>query len=266
MRIASATTIGYKRLLRFPDVTAQRVRLNITQCRFAPMISNFGLYRAPVQLTTPIIQRDSSGNVTVVCKPSGPQIRYTVDGSEPTKDSPVYGGPVAMPKGGTIKAIAVADDRVSESVTAVYDVSPAKWKVHHVDSENPSSNEGAANAIDADPDTIWHSKWSGGADPRPHEIQIDLGETLSLKGITYLPRNNSITGTIHDYEFYASMDGKEWGEPVIKGRFDNIRNNPVEQRVRFDTPTKARYIRLVGLTDLEDKPFISAAEIGVITR
>jgi len=46
-QIARATTIGHKRLLRFDDVTAQRVRVRITQSRDCPTLSHFGLYRAP---------------------------------------------------------------------------------------------------------------------------------------------------------------------------------------------------------------------------
>jgi alpha-L-fucosidase len=42
--IAQATTIGYKRLLRFEPVTAQRVRVNITQSRWCPTLAQVGLY------------------------------------------------------------------------------------------------------------------------------------------------------------------------------------------------------------------------------
>ncbi len=43
--IAKGTTIGYKRLLRFPEVTAARVRLTIAKTRSIPALSHFGLYR-----------------------------------------------------------------------------------------------------------------------------------------------------------------------------------------------------------------------------
>jgi len=43
--IAKGTTIGYKRLLRFPEVTAARVRLTIDRTRARPALSHFGLYR-----------------------------------------------------------------------------------------------------------------------------------------------------------------------------------------------------------------------------
>jgi alpha-L-fucosidase len=43
--LAEATTVGYKRLLRFAPVTTDRVRLDILASRVCPTVSNFGLYR-----------------------------------------------------------------------------------------------------------------------------------------------------------------------------------------------------------------------------
>jgi alpha-L-fucosidase len=44
--VAEGTTVGYKRLLRFPVVTASQVRLTILDARACPTISEFGLFRA----------------------------------------------------------------------------------------------------------------------------------------------------------------------------------------------------------------------------
>jgi alpha-L-fucosidase len=44
--IAKGTTIGHKKLDRFPEVTARAVRLNILQSQYSPQIQAFGLYRA----------------------------------------------------------------------------------------------------------------------------------------------------------------------------------------------------------------------------
>jgi alpha-L-fucosidase len=46
-RIASGTTIGYKRLLRFPLVKTSRIRLVIDSSRDRPEISSFGIYKMP---------------------------------------------------------------------------------------------------------------------------------------------------------------------------------------------------------------------------
>jgi alpha-L-fucosidase len=45
--LTSGTTIGYKRLLQFKDVTVRKVRLCITSSRLNPTISEFGLYEMP---------------------------------------------------------------------------------------------------------------------------------------------------------------------------------------------------------------------------
>jgi alpha-L-fucosidase len=46
-RFAEGTTIGAKRLLRFPAVTSGRVRLSIVASRTSPTLAGFGLFRAP---------------------------------------------------------------------------------------------------------------------------------------------------------------------------------------------------------------------------
>ena len=43
---AEATTIGHKRLLKFPAVTASKVRLTIVDARDCPTIREFGLFKA----------------------------------------------------------------------------------------------------------------------------------------------------------------------------------------------------------------------------
>ncbi len=44
--LASATTIGYKRLLRVPEITALQVRIKILEANNPPVLSEFGLYHA----------------------------------------------------------------------------------------------------------------------------------------------------------------------------------------------------------------------------
>jgi len=45
--ITTGTTIGHKKLDRFSDVTASKVRLNIQQAQYVPQIRAFGLYKSP---------------------------------------------------------------------------------------------------------------------------------------------------------------------------------------------------------------------------
>lgn len=45
-QLAQGTTVGYKRLIRFKEVTAKKVRLRIISSRLNPTLSEFGLYKS----------------------------------------------------------------------------------------------------------------------------------------------------------------------------------------------------------------------------
>ncbi len=46
-QVAEGQTVGYKRICRFPDVTAEKVRIRILDSRVCPTIANVGLFHAP---------------------------------------------------------------------------------------------------------------------------------------------------------------------------------------------------------------------------
>ncbi|QQL45901.1 alpha-L-fucosidase [Sulfuriroseicoccus oceanibius] len=262
--VATATTIGYKRILSFRDVETSKIRLRIEDHRLEPKISHVSVHYDRAPLKAPAITRDREGTVTI---DGNGVIRFTTDGSTPTANSPQYTGSFPLPKGGVVTAMATREDERSEPTTARFDIAKTKWSIHAVSSENPGSNEGAAMAIDGDPKTIWHSKWSGGTDPMPHSITINLGEELDLTGFTYLPRHGGAKGGIlNQYKVELSRDGENW-VAAGEGRFDNIENDPTEREIRFKrTFPRVRYLRFIGVQSIEGKPHSSAAEIGVLTR
>lgn len=135
--------------------------------------------------------------------------------------------------------------------------------VTHVDSEETAGGDNAAvNAIDGDPSTIWHTEWFTADPPPPHEIQLDLGSTRQVCGLRYLPRPGGGNGTVADYEVYLSQDGTTWGQPVATGTFPP---GAEEKWIPF-AETQARYVRFVALSEVNDNPWTSAAEISVDAR
>jgi alpha-L-fucosidase len=46
-QVAEGQTVGYKRICRFPDVTAGKVRIRILDSRRCPTIANVGIFHAP---------------------------------------------------------------------------------------------------------------------------------------------------------------------------------------------------------------------------
>lgn len=261
--IATGTTIGYKRILRFPTVIATKVRLNIREAKANPLITNIELYHAPSLLAAPQINRNKEGLVTLQASDNGLKMYYTTDGSAPGPDSKMYTSPFQLPGKATVKVIAIdaATDKPGPEGRQDFDIAKRKWQVI-TKAENEAKNIG--NIIDDNPATGWASRTRENSLPFPYEMVIDLGEELSLQGFTYLPlQGRDIEGTIAGYEFYVSQDAKSWGKPVSAGEFSNIKNNPVQQTKQFPT-AKARYIKLKAMSEIYNKKFASIAEIGVI--
>ena len=136
---------------------------------------------------------------------------------------------------------------------------PLAATVRSVDSQETAGEPGAAtNAVDSRTTTIWHTKWYGGADPLPHELQLDLGSSRTVTGLTYVPRQDgSANGRIGRYELHLSADGTTW-TLATAGTFAD---DATAKTVRC-WPTAARYVRLRALTEAGARgPWTSAAEI-----
>jgi len=92
-----------------------------------------------------------------------------------------------------------------------------------------------------------------------------LGKEHSLCGFRYFPDQGLWgPGIITNYEFYVSVDNKEW-KMVDQGEFSNIKNNPLWQVKRFASE-KARYIRFKALKNTEGNDNIGYAEVDIITN
>ena len=149
--VATATTIGYKRILRFPSVKASKVRLSITDSKSCPVISNIGIYNAPVLLNAPSITRNQSGEVMITTNDIGPIFYYTLDGSEPTTKSNVFTAP--FPADGKVEVKAITHDPSSGKSSPVshekFDISKKEWIII-------GTKDGKASTIvDGNPTTVW---------------------------------------------------------------------------------------------------------------
>jgi arylsulfatase A-like enzyme len=136
------------------------------------------------------------------------------------------------------------------------------WKVARVSSENTGNHKFAANAIDGDPTTVWHSRFSGAEPERhPHELVIDLGASHTLRGLRYLARqDDGWNGAIGEMEIAVGDDPDTFGDPVAKATLKKIRE---PQEVSFPTTT-GRYVQIRAVSEVNGGPWASAAEIGLV--
>lgn len=254
--IHQGTSVGALRLVRLPKYhTTEKIRVRITKSPVAVTISELGVYTEPEQLLAPVVRRDQKGTVTISSPVSVREIRYTLDGSEPKATSPLYSESFALPQAATVKARAFGEAQSGPVTTVDFDTPSTKWKI----------DQKAEKAIDGNPTTVWTSAKDASY---PHTLTLDLGETLGLKGFTYTPdASDHRSGTVYKYRVYVSTDGENWGQPVAEGQFDNIQNNPLEQRVRFKQTVPGQFLRFVAVESTNGKEtWARVAELGVITK
>lgn len=224
--IAAATNIGYKRILRFPEITTDRFRLRITGTRYLPAITEVAAHyykTRPPQLS---FSRTKEGLLSILpvqktfnWKPhgenyggninSGIKIYYTTDRSAPSDKSSLYTSPFEF-KGGQIKAVAFANNEMGAVSSDQIGISPVNWKT-----------------IEA----------------TAAQIQIDLGETYALSGFAYLPPNHTKNGLLQKGEIFTSTDAKNW-QSAGAFEFGNIVNDPSKRSYKFASAKQGRYIKI----------------------
>ncbi|MGW8886154.1 family 20 glycosylhydrolase [Streptomyces sp. NPDC055749] len=168
---------------------------------------------------------------------------------------------------GTRTISAVQDDRSAHETVSVESglrplpnlIDQSTLRVQDVDSEETVGENGAAaNAIDGDPNTFWHTQWAGATPAFPHHVNLDLGKRHDVIGLQYTQRQNARNGRIKDYRIEVSDDGATWTQ-VATGSFTEALT---PQNVEFDA-VRGRYVRLTGLDSPAGNAFAGAAELNV---
>ncbi|WP_333820888.1 alpha-L-fucosidase [Ohtaekwangia sp.] len=256
--VAKGTTIGYKRIVRFPGVLATQVRFTILESKSSPVISTIGVFNAPVFLNAPTIIRNQTGEISIAADDIGPLLYYTLDGSEPTSKSNRYVSPVKTEGKVEVKAIVFDPATGKSSSVAVekFDLPKTNWKILQVEDSR------AYSILDGDIHTGWHQHKDK---KMPIDLVIDLGSEQTLSGFRYFPDQNMWEPSyIARYEFYISTNNEDW-KLVSQGEFPNIKNNPLWQVKNF-APAKARYIKFRALKNTEGNNETGYAEVDVITN
>lgn len=267
--VAEGTTIGYKKILRFADVTANKLRVRILKSR-----SKFSLSKVSAHYYTPrppqlSINRNLNGQVTIAPKKSDfgwklhgegfqkdlsndLEIRYTTDGTVPNKNSKIFTNSFFLKSGG-VKAIAFEKEQTGSLSEREFGLVKKNWTVKGT-TDNKNKPE---NAIDADEKTYWNS---GNGVP---ELTIDLKETKSIRGFIYTPPLNFKEGLIEKGIIKVSKNGESW-KTVQTFDLGNLINDPTARTILFTKKVKGQYIRIEAIIGAGGSTSATIAEIDIL--
>jgi len=282
--VASATTVGYKRILRFPALSTDRFRVRILDSRLQPTVAEIAAHYYKQPPPQVVAQRDKDHRVVLeTVAPSNrfawkhhskrgeipnehaqAKIHYTLDGQVPTAASPVYTQALDLPDGGRILARTIANEELGPLADLRLGISSKGLKIDQVSSQH-SARYSAEKAIDGDLHTFWHTSRADGHPRHPHQLTINLGRKIHIAGLTYLPRQDKRTadGMIESGTVETSLDGTSW-TAMGSFNFGNLLNDPTKRTFLFDRSVAARYLRINSSKGVQDNPFAGAAEIEIL--
>ncbi|MGN6492634.1 MAG: alpha-L-fucosidase [Agriterribacter sp.] len=271
--IAAATNIGYKRILRFPEVRASKFRVRISEARYAPAISNITAHYYKTRPPQLQITRDKNGLVTIEASRNafgwnphgqnaaqnlnaGSEIYYTTNGAMPNKAGKRYTAPFMLEKG-EVKAVSKLNAQTGSVATREFGPAPGKWKLLGADSEQGTNK--ADLALDANSRTYWQSDSTGAA----HFIALDLGVKTTIKALVYTPQNRNAQGMLQTGVIKISDDGTNW-RSAGEFTFGNLINDPTPRRFNLPAAVATRYVRIESVEIAGGDKRLSIAEIELL--
>jgi endoglucanase Acf2 len=188
---------------------------------------------------------DDTQIVTIDCADAGTTIHYTLDGSIPTVDSPVYNGEILVSSNATIKAIATKNgyiDSTFASVSMVINGDAVASEDNLALGKNAvASTEAGQNKAGQATDGSKGSRWES-ATSDDQWIYVDLGAEYAVNSVNL----NWEAAYASQYEIYVSKDANEWTKVAT------VNNNKAGDKATEFAATDARYVKMQGIKRATD--------------
>lgn len=249
-----STNIGYKRILRFPEVTTNKLRLRILDFRAIPVLQNVSAHFYKSRPPVLDIHRSEAGLVDIAPKMAdfkwkphgenasgnltkGMKIVYTTNGEEPNESSTIFSKPFSFANG-TVKALAIINQDLGSVAELSLGLQKNNWKA--VKASSNYEDHHVNLLFDENKDSYWLSKEGVDED---HYVTLDLGDETEISAFKYTPPSTISTGMIEKGIIYSSMDGIHW-QVEETFEFGNLINDPAGRLFNLKKSFSTRYVKL----------------------
>ena len=208
----------------------------------APQFTVKGFYDDSVQKNVQgRVTYDDNQYVEITCADSSAVIHYTVDGTVPTEESPVYTEPIMVSDNMVIKTYTCKEGYIDSWYTSL-DITIQGTEI--TDSENValgkpvavSGEEGKTTLgsyiTDGDEKTRWSSKFND-----EQWCYVDLEEIYPINTVTINWQNSYA----EEYEIQVSVDGEEWKTVAV------VSNSQSGVKTTTFDAVYARYVKMQGV-------------------
>ncbi|WP_347840600.1 alpha-L-fucosidase [uncultured Draconibacterium sp.] len=256
------TTVGYKRLFKFPEVKTDRIRMTIEESRSIPQLSTIGVFKSPPEVSfepAACSFRDEI-KVQLISDTKASKIYYTLDGSIPTEESELYRGALTVHQSTTINALVVCPDN-KKSLMSTATFSKANYSVKYntnYSKKYPAQKE--LTLVDGVKGNLSYSdgNWQG-FEQNDIDVVVDLGEEKEINFVSsnYFKHVKASVFAPEFVEYSFSTDGINFSGNIKMINENNLEKSKNEIRSyrglseiqTYDTvvtDTKARYVRVVA--------------------
>ncbi|MCX2679236.1 DUF3472 domain-containing protein [Galbibacter sp. EGI 63066] len=139
------------------------------------------------------------------------------------------------------------------------------WTIADYSTQEDNGGEGdtgrAADILDGDLNTYWHSCWSGCTATPPHHITVDMGASKAVDGFRFYQRQ-TLSRAVKDIEIQISNDNSTW---VSLGDFV-LQNTASAQDIDLQTAETFRHFKFIVKTAHDGAGHAALAEIKPYTR
>lgn len=145
-----------------------------------------------------------------------------------------------------------------------YDGSPYNkdfWQVA-VSSNHVGDGGGAPALIDNDPNTFWHTPYSGTILPWPHFFTLTFTASIDIAGVKLYNRHNNAADAPKDFKIQSSTDGINFTD--VSNTFVMVTGNGATAEFRLPNTINTKYVRVVFLNGRAGKAFMNLAEVDIL--